>query len=112
MASSTDYQQEYQQAQMAYVQENYEEAARIVDRLVDENPNDPSARLLRGHIYCYGLQQYDIAQEQYQAVLGLTSDPEFTGYANQGLSEIESRAGSLGIPPSGNSGGGDRKSVV
>lgn len=106
MASSTDYQQEYQQAQMAYVQENYEEAARIVDRLVDENPNDPSARLLRGHIYCYGLQQYDIAQEQYQAVLGLTSDPEFTGYANQGLSEIESRAGSLGIPPSGNSGGG------
>lgn len=106
MASSTDYQQEYQQAQMAYVQENYEEAAQIVDRLVNENPNDPSARLLRGHIYCYGLQQYDIAQEQYQAVLGLTSDPEFTGYANQGLSEIESRAGGLGMPPSGNSGGG------
>jgi len=92
MASGTEYAQEYQQAQKAYVQGNYEEAAAIVDRLVKEFPGDPSASLLRGHIYCYGLQQYDIAKEQYQSVLQLTADPEFTGYANDGLAWIDQSA--------------------
>ncbi len=86
MASSTEYAQEYQQAQKAYYQGNYDEAAAIVDRLIQDFPEDPSVHLLRGHIYCYGLQQYDVAREQYQRVLGLTSDPEFLNYANNGLS--------------------------
>jgi twitching motility protein PilJ len=85
MASSTDYAQEYQQAEKAYMQGRYEDAAAIVDRLVEGYPEDPSARLLRGHIYCYGLQQYDVAREQYEAVLELTSDPEFVNYASTGL---------------------------
>ncbi|MBW4521243.1 MAG: HAMP domain-containing protein [Scytolyngbya sp. HA4215-MV1] len=85
MASGTDYAQEYQQAEKAYMQGRYEEAAAIVDRLVEEYSKDPSARLLRGHIYCYGLQQYDVAREQYEAVLELTSDPDFVDYANTGL---------------------------
>ncbi|MBW4439651.1 MAG: HAMP domain-containing protein [Plectolyngbya sp. WJT66-NPBG17] len=85
MARGNDFAQEYQQAERAYMQGKYEEAAGIVDRLVDHYPQDPSARLLRGHIYCYGLQKYDVAQEQYQTVLNLTSDPEFVDYANSGL---------------------------
>jgi twitching motility protein PilJ len=85
MASGTDYAQEYQQAEKAYMQGRYEEAAAIVDRLVEEYAKDPSARLLRGHIYCYGLQQYEVAREQYEAVLELTSDPDFVDYANTGL---------------------------
>ena len=85
MASSTEYAQEYQQAQKAYYQGSYDEAAAIVDRLAQGFPDDPSVHLLRGHIYCYGLQQYDVAREQYQRVLGLTSDPEFLDYANSGL---------------------------
>lgn len=85
MARGTDFAQEYQQAERAYMQGKYEEAATIVDRLVDEHPQDPSARLLRGHIYCYGLQKYDVAQEQYRSVLDLTTDPEFVDYANSGL---------------------------
>lgn len=89
MASGTEYAQEYQEAQKAYVQGKYEEAADIVDRLVKDFPQDPSACLLRGHIYCYGLQQFDVAREQYESVLGLTSDPEFMGYANEGLSYIQ-----------------------
>lgn len=93
MASSTEYAQEYQQAQKAYLQGNYEDAAKIIDRLVRDFPSDPSACLLRGHIYCYGLQQFDVAREQYQTVMGLTADPEFTGYANQGLEYIESLGG-------------------
>ncbi len=89
MASGTDYAQEYQQAQIAYAQGNYEVAAEIVDRLVEKDPTDPSACLLRGHIYCYGLQQFEIAREQYQSVLSLTSDTEFLGYANDGLAYID-----------------------
>jgi twitching motility protein PilJ len=85
MAQRTEFAQGYQQAERAYMQGRYEEAAEIVDRLVNEYPQDPSARLLRGHIYCYGLQQYDIAQEQYRSVLNLTSDAEFVDYANSGL---------------------------
>ncbi|NJP09202.1 MAG: HAMP domain-containing protein [Leptolyngbyaceae cyanobacterium RU_5_1] len=92
MASATEYAQEYQRAQIAYMNGNYEEAAKVVDRLVDDFPSDPSACLLRGHIYCYGLQQYEIAREQYQTVLGLTSDPDFTSYANEGLKHIEAQA--------------------
>ncbi|MFM2432209.1 MAG: hypothetical protein RLZZ511_3423 [Cyanobacteriota bacterium] len=86
MARATDFAQDYQQAEKAYMQGRYEEAAGMIDRLVDAHPQDPSARLLRGHIYCYGLQRYDVAQEQYESVLGLTQDAEFVDYANSGLS--------------------------
>ncbi len=96
MASGTEYAQEYQQAQKAYVQGNYEEAATIVDRLIQEFPDDPSASLLRGHVYCYGLQQYDIARTQYQSVLGLTSDQDFINYANDGLAYISSQPDAIG----------------
>lgn len=89
MASGTEYAQEYQRAQIAYMNGSYEEAAGIVDRLVTEFPNDPSASLLRGHIYCYGLQQYEVAREQYESVLQLTTDPDFTSYASQGLQHIQ-----------------------
>ncbi len=97
MASGTEYAQEYQRAQIAYMNGSYEEAAGIVDRLVTEFPNDPSASLLRGHIYCYGLQQYEVAREQYESVLQLTDDPDFANYATQGLQHIQDNAnGSTG----------------
>jgi twitching motility protein PilJ len=85
MASSTDYSQAYQTAERAYMQGSYEEAAVAIDQLAAEYPSDPSVLLLRGHIYCYGLQNYDVAQDQYQTVLGITSDPEFIDFANNGL---------------------------
>jgi twitching motility protein PilJ len=85
MGSGTEYAQEYQRAEKAYMMGSYEEAAAIIDRLAEEYPSDPNVHLLRGHIYCYGLQQYGVASDQYQAVLGLTSDPEYVDYANNGL---------------------------
>jgi twitching motility protein PilJ len=85
MTSSTDYAQEYQQAEKAYLQANYDQAAEIVDQLVEKLPNDPSSHLLKGHIYCYGLQQYDVAQQHYELVKTLTSEPELVEYANNGL---------------------------
>ncbi len=86
MASATDYAQSYQAAERAYMQGSYEAAAVAIDALASEYPTDPSVLLLKGHIYCYGLNQYEIAQKQYKSVLQLSTDPEFVDYANNGLS--------------------------
>jgi twitching motility protein PilJ len=88
MVSKTDFAQEYQRAETAYMEGEYEEAAAIVDGLVEEFPDDPSARLLKGHIYCYGLQQFETAAEQYESVLQLTAEPDFVEYANGGLEYV------------------------
>lgn len=88
MGAST-YVEDYKQAEKAYMLGSYEEAAAIVDRLVEDNPHDPNVRLLRGHIYCYGLQQYDVAREQYASVLELTNDEEYVNFANNGLAYAE-----------------------
>src|SRR4028119_2329158 len=103
MASGTNYAQEYQEAEKAYVQGNYEKAAVIIDRLVEHVPDDPATRLLRGHIYCYGLQQYDAAPEEYEAVLKLTSEPDFVEYATKGLEYALSSQGSTGFAGAGSS---------
>lgn len=85
MGANTDYAQEYQKAETAYVQGRYEEAASTIDQLVETYPDDPSARLLRGHIYCYGLQQYELAIDEYESVKSMANDPVFVDYANQGI---------------------------
>ncbi len=86
-ASTEDFLQEYQQTEAAYSQGNYEEAATLVYQLVENYPEHPSARLLCGHIYGYGLQQYEVAQEQYRAVLDLTDNPELIEQAHQAITE-------------------------
>jgi twitching motility protein PilJ len=89
MISNSDYTQdythEYQLAETAYLQGNYQESATIIDGLVGKFGNDPSVRLLRGHIYCYGLYQYEIGKREYEHVLKISTDPEFIQFANSGL---------------------------
>jgi twitching motility protein PilJ len=87
MTSSINHEQEYQKAQKAYIQGNYEEAATLADTLVEGFPEDPNSRLLRGHIYCV-LRQYATAREQYQFVLQLTEDPELVDCAKNGLESV------------------------
>ncbi|MDM9381104.1 methyl-accepting chemotaxis protein [Chlorogloeopsis sp. ULAP01] len=86
-ASVDDYAQTYQQALTAYAQQNYEEAATLIDEVVQNLPHDPNTHLLRGHIY-YVLQQYGIAKAEYQEVLKLTEDPEIVNFAKNGLEHI------------------------
>ncbi|EDX76882.1 Methyl-accepting chemotaxis protein signaling domain [Coleofasciculus chthonoplastes PCC 7420] len=103
MASSTDYVQEYTHAQTAYAQGKYQEAADLISRLIEEYPDDPSALLLKGHICCYGLQQYEQAREHYEQVLNLTSEPDFIEYAHKGLedaNQLSSEFDSVDSPPS------------
>ncbi|BDI19888.1 methyl-accepting chemotaxis protein [Nostoc cf. commune SO-36] len=96
MAASIDnYEPTYQQAMTAYVQRNYDVAATLVDQVVQDLPNDPNSHLLRGHIY-YVLQQYDVAKEEYQQVLGLTNDQEIIAFANNGIENINQYLQSFG----------------
>ncbi|MEG4319981.1 MULTISPECIES: methyl-accepting chemotaxis protein [unclassified Microcoleus] len=85
MATSTNFQQDYQRAEAAYMDGDYSEAAALVYQLVEDFPEDPSARLLCGHIYCYGLQQYEVAREQYTVVLGLSDDLSLVEHAHSGI---------------------------
>ena len=87
MTSSINHDREYQQAQKAYIQGNYEEAAILIDKLVQDLPNDSNCRLLRGHIYCV-LRHYETAREQYQLVLQLTEDIELVDCAKNGLESV------------------------
>jgi twitching motility protein PilJ len=80
-----DYTQEYQSAEAAYLQGNYEQAASIIDTLIVKFHDDPSVRLLRGHIYCYGLYQYEVGKKEYEYVLTISTDAEFLQFANSGL---------------------------
>lgn len=88
MPSEIDYTQLYEQAQTAYLEADYQEAANLVERLVEEFPDDPNVLLLRGHIYL-GLQQYKQACTQYQTVLQLTDRAELVEYAQKGLEQAQ-----------------------
>ncbi|MBO9997495.1 MAG: HAMP domain-containing protein [Cyanobacteria bacterium SID2] len=92
MEPGIDFAREYEQVEQAYVEGNYDEAAPLADELVEKYPDDPSTRLLRGHIYC-GLQHYDIARAEYQSVFQITSDPEFHDHAHQGIEYVDRVAG-------------------
>lgn len=86
MPLSTDYVKEYNQAQNAYYQNNLDQASQIIDRLAGDYPDDPNVLLLRGHIYL-GLQQYDVARQQYEAVMQVTDHEDFRQYAEAGLQQ-------------------------
>ncbi|MCL2925912.1 MAG: hypothetical protein MGF17_15195, partial [Trichodesmium sp. MAG_R04] len=88
-SSITNFLQDYQKVENAYSVGNYEEAAALVYNLIQDYPEDPSSRLLCGHIYCYGLHQYDVAKEQYQLVLELSDDQDLINYAQQGINDSE-----------------------
>ena len=89
MATGTDYEQTYGQAKKAYLQGNFEEAATIIDEMAQEFPNDPTVLLLRGHIYCYGSHQYELARQQYNTVLELSDESDLVSFAQKGLEQIE-----------------------
>jgi twitching motility protein PilJ len=87
MASANNHSLDYQQAEAAYIQGNYQQAAEMVDRLATEDSDNPNVRLLRGHIY-NRLQDYGLARSEYESVLQMSADPEIREYAQNSLEEI------------------------
>ena len=87
MSSETDYAQEYEQAEQAYLLGKYSEAAITIDSMVKKYPQDPNVRLLKADIYCNGLGEYELAREQYELVLELTDEVELCNYATNGIKQ-------------------------
>jgi twitching motility protein PilJ len=93
MVSTPNYDREYQQAEAAYSQGDYHKAAGIIDKLLPACAEDSNTRLLRGHIYCYGLQQYEVGRQEYEAVLKIARDPQSLQYARDGIDYAQSNIG-------------------
>ena len=89
MASGTNYSQEYGQAEKAYLESDFARAAEIIDRLAEEFPEDPNVLLLRGHIYCYGFQNYELAKKQYASVIELSQEQDLLDFAHSGIEQLE-----------------------
>jgi twitching motility protein PilJ len=93
MVSTPNYDRDYQQAEAAYSEGDYKKAAGIIDKLLPAGAEDSNTRLLRGHIYCYGLQQYEVGRQEYEEVLKLARDPQSLQYARDGLDFAKSNLG-------------------
>jgi tetratricopeptide (TPR) repeat protein len=89
-AKYANYEVAYQQAELAYIQGDYQKAKNIIDVIANTFDHDPSVRLLRGHIYCYGLNDFETGKNEYILVLSLTTDDEFTQFAQKGLEYAKS----------------------
>jgi twitching motility protein PilJ len=90
MASSTQYQKEYEKASLAYMQGEYEQAAQLTQQLIKDCPNDPMYRLLYAHINL-ALERYQESVGEYEIVLQLTDDVSILDYAHSGIAAAKER---------------------
>ena len=98
------YEQTYKSAYQKYVRGDYAAAATLIDPLIQERPDDPNVRLLRGHIYS-GLQQYEVALTEYQVLQTLTTDPTFLQCATDGIATCQEFSQDLSTPMISNGNG-------
>jgi twitching motility protein PilJ len=90
MASSTQYQKEYEKASLAYMQGDYSEAGKVTQELVKVCPSDPMYRLLHAHINL-ALERYQDSIGEYETVLNLTDDNSILEYAHSGIAAAKER---------------------
>ena len=90
MASSTQYQKEYERASLAYMQGDYNQAAKLTQQLVQVCPNDPMYRLLHAHTNL-ALERYQDSISEYETVLQLTDDNSILEYAHSGIAAAKER---------------------
>lgn len=90
MASSTQYQKEYEKASLAYMQGDYSQAAQVTQHLVKACPSDPMYRLLHAHINL-ALERYQDCIGEYEIVLQLTDDNSILEYAHSGIAAAKER---------------------
>jgi len=90
MASSTQYQKEYEKASLAYMQGDYNQAGKLTQELVNVCPSDPMYRLLHAHINL-ALERYQDSIGEYETVLQLTDDQSILEYAHSGIAAAKER---------------------
>ncbi len=92
MAPSTQHQKDYDRASLAYIQRKYDEALGLTAALVADCPEEPTYRLLHGHINLV-LNNLPVAIREYEAVLGLTDDEQIIENAKGGIAMVKGRGG-------------------
>ncbi len=90
MASSTQHQKEYEKASLAYMQGDYNQAAKLTQELVQACPSEPMYRLLHAHINL-ALERYHDSIGEYETVLQLTDDNSILEYAHSGIAAAKER---------------------
>lgn len=90
MASSTQHQKEYEKASLAYMQGDYNQAAKLTQELVQACPSEPMYRLLHAHINL-ALERYQDSIGEYETVLNLTDDNSILEYAHSGIAAAKER---------------------
>lgn len=90
MASSTQNQKEYEKASLAYMQGDYNQAAKLTQSLVQVCPSEPMYRLLHAHINL-ALERYQDSIGEYETVLQLTDDNSILEYAHSGIAAAKER---------------------
>ncbi|MFM7363127.1 MAG: methyl-accepting chemotaxis protein [Cuspidothrix sp.] len=78
----------YDQARIAYEQQDYQLAASLINQLVENSPTDPLSHLLKGHVY-YVLEEYEVAKKEYETVISLTTDQDLLSLVNSCLDTID-----------------------
>ncbi len=87
MSFEPNFSQLYNLAYVAYGQGDYQEAHTHIELLATKCPYDPNVLLLQGHVLT-GLERYDQAKQNYEAVLQLTDRPELVENARQALENL------------------------
>jgi twitching motility protein PilJ len=90
MASTTQQQKDYDEAQKAYMQRDYHRAVELTHNLVHADPNDAMFRLLHGHINL-ALERYAESINEYEAVLQLSYESSVVEFANAGIAAARER---------------------
>ncbi|NJK35170.1 MAG: methyl-accepting chemotaxis protein [Oscillatoriales cyanobacterium SM2_2_1] len=90
MASTTQQQKDYDEAQKAYMQRDYHRAVELTHNLVHADPSDAMFRLLHGHINL-ALERYAESINEYEAVLQLSNESSVVEFANAGIAAARER---------------------
>ncbi len=92
MASSIQHQRDYDEATRAYRNGDYSKAAKLTEQLVRACPEEPTYRLLSGHLNLV-LEQYPIALRDYESVLTMTNEASIIEMAKSGIAQVSERLG-------------------
>jgi len=95
MASSIQHQRDYDEATRAYRNGDYSKAAKLTEQLVRACPEEPTYRLLSGHLNLV-LEQYPIALRDYESVLTMTNESTIIEMAKSGIAQVSERLGDNG----------------
>jgi len=98
MASSIQHQRDYDEATRAYRNGDYGKAVKLTEQLVRACPEEPTYRLLSGHLNLV-LEQYPVALRDYESVLMMTSEATIIEMAKSGIAQVSERLGDNGGGP-------------